>query len=157
MAELKNGKMPISSKGEQDELASYRDGINIGGSTLDVDPVLKAYLDKKGFVFRWINAKRYKEDGGFNKNGWRALRMESIPEEVRTSVGLTFGTSAEGYLTRNDLVLGIRTVEKNAQHKQLLKQRADLANGDTKFTEKKHALKEALGNAGVVHTGYEDE
>lgn len=155
--ELKNGKMPISSKGEIDELASYRDGVNLGASVLDVDPVLGAYLKKKGFTFRWVNAKKYKNDGGFNANGWRALKMESIPSEVRTAVGLTFGTSAEGYLTRNDLVLAIRTEEKHAQHKALLKQRADLANGDSKFTEKKEALKEALGRVGTVQTGYDDE
>lgn len=157
MSNEKNGKMPISAKGEQDELASYRDGTTLNGSVLDVDPVLKSYLDSKGFVCRWINASKYKAAGGFDKNGWRALRMESIPEKIRDAVGLTFGTSSDGFLTRNDLVLGIRTVEKNEQHKQILKNKADLANGDAKFTEKKNQLKEALGRTGVVHTGYDDD
>lgn len=154
---MSNGKLPISAKGEQDELASYRDGITLGASVLEVDPVLKNYLDKKGFVHRWINAKKYKADGGFNANGWRALRMESIPQDIKSAIGLVFGTSSEGYLTRNDLVLAIRTTEKAEQHRSILKQKADIANGDAKFAENKAALKEALGRAGTVQTGYDDE
>lgn len=157
MSNEKNGKMPISAKGELDELASYRDGVNIGGSILDIDPVLKNYLESKGFACRWINASQYKKDGGFNKNGWRALRTESVPEKIRDAVGLTFGTSSEGFLTRNDLVLGIRTIEKHEAHRSQLKQRADILNGDSKFTDRKNQLKEALGRVGTVQTGYDDE
>jgi hypothetical protein len=156
MSNEKNGKMPISSKGEMDTLASYRDGSNINGSILDVDPVLKSFLEKEGFACRWLNATRYKSDGGFNKNGWRALRMDSVPEKIRDSVGLTFGTSGDGFLTRNDLVLGIRTIEKHEAHKKQLKSRAESLTGDSKFDERKEQLKDALGRAGSVQTGYED-
>jgi hypothetical protein len=155
--QLKNGKLPISAKSELDELAAYRDGAAQSDSVLDVDPILKNYLTDKGFTCRWINASKYKIAGGFNKNDWKALRMESLPAKIQASIGSVFGTSAEGFLVRNDLVLGIRTVERHEQHRAKLKRSADLLNGEANFADKKEKLKEALGRTGVVHTGYDDE
>lgn len=153
---MKNGKMPISAKQEMDELSAYRDGLVLEGSVLDVDPALKKWLDDKGFTCRWLNGSKYTKAGGFSANGWRALRIKDVPEQIRSAGSFSFGESPEGYLVRNDLVLGIRTAEVNAAHKARLQERADRISGKDTLKKQASRLRETLGDKAVIDDKYDE-
>lgn len=154
--ESKNGKQHISAKGEADSLSAYRDAVTVGESLLDIDPVFKNWLKDNGFTARWLNAKDYTTAGGFNKSGWRALRMSDVPERIKSSFNFAFGQSPEGFMVRNDLILGIKTIEANETHRAKLKNRADRLAGSSKTKEQGERIREVLGSKAVIDTDYED-
>lgn len=153
---LKNGKMPVSAKNELDELSAYRENVLVEGSQLDVDPALRSWIENQGFTIRWVNAVKHKQAGGYNANGWKALRMKDVPESIRQSVGFSFGESPEGFLVRNDLILGIRTNEANAAHKQRLQERADNQAGKATLRKQANRLRETLGQDAKIDDSYDE-
>lgn len=147
--QMKNGKLPISSKREIDEIGAFEEQ-----SILDVDKSIKNYLEGQGNTVRWINAIKFKASGGFNSKGWQPVRIEDIPKEVIHGTGAAYGSSADGFLLRNDMMLAKRSKEATDRHEKQLKMRADLASGKTK--QNANAIREGLGKYGKVIEGYDE-
>lgn len=120
----------------------------------DVDPSIKKHLEGAGKVVRWINATKFKAAGGFNKGGWQPVRVSDLPKEVIEGTGVAYGSTAEGFLVRNDMMLAQRSKELAARHENSLRQSADRAARKTKGNAQ--AIKESLGGYGRVIEGYEE-
>ncbi len=147
--QVKSGKIPLSSKkNEASDLFIEEESI------LSLDPEIKREIESQGLAFRWINAGKYRAGGNFHKSGWRAYRRKA--GETQGSLDFNYGTSPEGYIIRNDLLLAVKPVEAHERKLAQVRQKAEMMAG----VEKRRAaeLKEHMKAAGLgtkVFEGYE--
>ena len=151
MNKSKGGKLPMSQKkNEVSDLFIEDDSI------LALDPEIAREIESKGFAFRWINAGKYRAGGNFHKSGWRAYRRETKKDESPGSLDFNYGTSPEGYIIRNDLLLAVKPKEAHERKLARVRQKAEMMAG----VEKRRAseLREHMKNNGLgtkVFEGYE--
>lgn len=119
---------------------------------LMIDPVIKAEIEAKGLVCRWINAHKLKENYGFDARRWVPYKPESKGDSA-------FGfQDSEGYVRRGDLVLGVRSKEINAAHKAKI----DRKNKTLSAVQNKQAadeLRMRMKDAGIkakIYDGYDE-
>lgn len=143
----KGGKTPLSQK--QDS-SSFED---MDYSILNIDAELKAELDGKGLVARWLNTKKYMADGNFHKSGWRAYKSDRKGEVG--SLDFNYGVNPDGYLIRGDLVLGVKKKEDQERWASRIRAKTARQMGKNRAEE----LRETLDKGGLkaeIHDGYED-
>lgn len=114
---VSKGKAPISQK----KLGSvdgdfWFDPAN--GDLTSIPSSVKTQLRDEGYACRLINSKKYQEDRGFHKSGWRVYKFERGQEIGQGSLDFGFGVDAEGYLRRGDLVLAVMPLEMHESHRQ---------------------------------------
>jgi hypothetical protein len=147
----KGGRTPIAAKIENSDFSHDEFDYSI----MRLDPEIIAHLEEKGLSFRWINATKYKNDGGFHKSGWRAYRL---PDDVGSgSLDFSFGRSPEGYLIRNDLMLAVKPKELQERWKKHLASK--VAAQDVSGKSRADELREMSRKAGVKTTvteGYDE-
>jgi hypothetical protein len=122
------------------------------GSILELPVELKAELDKKGLVARWINATEMQRQYGFNKSGWRPYKPD-----MKLSITNGMLGDAEGYIRRGDLVLATKTKDEHTLHKKKLEFKASIYKGYNK--QKAEELRSFMRGAGVktkVVEGYDE-
>lgn len=120
---------------------------------LAIDPLIKAEIEGKGLVFRWINAHKLKENFGFDSRRW-------IPYKPEVKGDTAYGfQDSEGYVRRGDLLLGVRSKEINAAHRAKI----DRKNKGLAATQSKQAadeLRSRLKDAGIkgakIYDGYDE-
>lgn len=146
----KQGKKHVSARNDVSDMGiDYKEA-----SILDLDPAIQRFLDGKNLAARWINGTKYTKAGGFNKDGWQPLKVADIPKEALQTMSLGFGTSGDGYLVRNDLLLAVRPKERQEAHKQMLARRANAQAGREQANAA--ALREHIGRTGKVFEGYDE-
>ena len=119
---------------------------------LIIDPKIRAEIEAKGLVCRWINGHKFKDNYGFDARRW-------VPYKTETGMGEAFGgKDSEGYIRRGDLILAVRTKEMNAAHKAKI----DRKNKTLAAAQNKQAadeLRQRMKDAGVkgvkILEGYE--
>lgn len=156
---IKNGKVPLSRKPIPSSVI-YED---IFDNALAVDPQLIKTIEEKGYVHRFINAKRYADMGGAHQARWRPVSMKQLKEwgyDTLSLMEFKEGNDPDGYIRRAELVLAIRPKDLNERHKAYLKQEAEKAK--VKNLSKTHAgeARKAFGGRGSgiqVHEGYQHD
>lgn len=156
---IQGGKRPVSQRTRPSTI--NHDDVFM--NTLGLDPELTKLLAEKGFAYRFINYKRYVDMGGVHEAHWVPLtrsQLEKMGYGKISTQDFIYGSSADGYIRRGDLVLAIRTNDLNQRHVAYLKQEADARSG--RKIQKAHAnelrdLVKSSGLGGNVHEGYEDE
>jgi len=146
---MKNGKLPASSRALIDDLTLFAEQ-----SAFDVDPAIKKDLEAKGKTLRWINATEFTKSGGFNGKGWSPVRVADIESKVLAGSSMGYGSTAEGFIIRKDMMLAQRPKETTDKHERLLSARARLASGKSK--QNADQIRDGLGKYGNVIEGYEE-
>lgn len=149
----RGGRVPLSSKSA---VSSDFTHDELDFNLLRLDPELKAELDEKGFVARWINAKKYLSGGNYHQSGWRAYRKQ-VSNEDRGALDFNYGVSPEGYIIRNDLILAVKPAEHQEKWKAHLRRKADIQSGVN--NSRASELREAAAERGVkakIYEGYEE-
>ena len=97
------GKVALSTKPTTSTDLSWEEGYD---DFLKIDPSLKAELDAKGFGFKFIRSKKFTDDGGFNKQGYKPYKRDRVDKKDGSL--FEFGTDPEGYTRRGDLILAVK-------------------------------------------------
>lgn len=151
---IKNGKKPLNSKPTRPLTED-----SVFGSPLDIPESIKQELEAKGLSARWIDAQDLYKSGGYHKRGWQAYVRKIDTSATMDSSEFRLGRDPEGVIRRGSLILGVRSKEQSAQHRELLRQKnARLAQGVQK--EEAQKLQQFARQADLnakVHTGYDDE
>lgn len=114
---------------------------------LEIPADLSKEMDGKGLEGRWINLKRFTEEG-FHKRGWVPFK----PEKVSETNGFFYGNNPDGFIRRAELVLACRPKELGDQHRADLKQKADRLKSSVDV-EYRRSMKES----GLKTKLYEDQ
>lgn len=150
----KNGRQPISKRPRRNSFVAADD---VFGNPLTLDDNLKKELADQGLAYRFVDAKRLYEMGGYHDKGWIPYKRTS---KASDSIGLgefKFGSDPEGIIRRGSLILAVKTAEQVAKHRAFLRVRAD--RGADFNHEKAEELKKFARDKGLgaeVYEGYED-
>src|ERR1044072_9401350 len=79
----------------------YQFGMN--RDLLSLDPTLQMMINDAGLDRRFMNAPKFRRNGGRHNNYRRALNVADIGRQA-----VDFGSTPEGTIVRDDLVLGLR-------------------------------------------------
>lgn len=152
---IKNGKLPLSQKRNQVSINAE----DIFDNALAVDPALVDLLKEKGYVCRYINAKRYSDMGGSHPSRWKPVPVSKLKEwgYATISVSPDFGSDADGYIRRAELVLAIRSIDLNEKHKAYLAQEADRARVKNLMDKQRREAKSTYSSIGQFHSGYQHD
>jgi len=137
------------------EAVFSNDSFNPFTSTLDIPEPIKAYGEKKGLEFHWLDSKKVYDTQGYHPRGWKVFQL---PEEIQLpSDTLKFGRDPEGVVRRGTVLLGYKSKEDYKKHRDWLDQRAATVAGrdDQRAEELKEKARRANLDA-VVHEGYEE-
>lgn len=151
-AASKSGEVPFSQRLAPTPPAEQTgvDSFQFYGNKLEIPKALSEEIKKKGYVYRFINIKKFKEDGGVHRSYWRPY----VPE-ITTVQDDVYGRSPEGYVTRGDCVLAVRSLAQNTSHKEYL-HRKNLAYRSYNKTAKEELQKMLDGSGLTVQAGYDD-
>lgn len=148
----KGGKLPLSKRSAVEQANIDREELDM--SVLKVDSALLAKLDSEGLVCRWINASKYKNGGNFHKSGWRPYKVNESAKE-KGSYDFSYGSSPEGYLIRNDLILAVKSKDESERWRSHLKKKAQNMSGKNDDASASFKEKAKSGGAKVLE-GYEE-
>lgn len=153
MAEIRNGKKPLSTKAPMPTIGLE----DIFGNTLGIDPELAKEIKAQGLAMRFISGKKLAEMGGYHPFGWKPYKREGA--KIDTTHSFLQGNAPDGLIHRGDCILAVRPIELNNKHKDYLKQEAKRVAAAA--TSKAHAakLRELSRESGinaVVEDTYED-
>lgn len=141
---------------ELDSLNVYQYDDNGDDSIFKVPPEIEAEGKTKGFVFRWINAAKYRGSSNFHARGWQAYRRET--GAVKSAAEFAGGTSPEGYIIRDDMILAFKPDEVHEKYRQKVKMRTDaLAGKDDKRGDLIRDIAKEHGVDAAVFDTYEDK
>lgn len=120
MSKIKNGKLPMSAKPIQRPLSA---DDAFGGSTQSLPADVKADMEKRKLVPRWLNAQEVAKNQGYHPKGWQIYKR---PEGM--SVDYQFGSDPTGVVRRGDCILGFKPATgegaSHEKHLAFLRQRA---------------------------------
>jgi len=105
---------------------------DVFGNLLKISDKLKAQLKSLGYDIRFISKKDLDEAGGYHKRGWKVLKRSDFKdEEGRDIIDLEqylWGTSPEGIIQRNEMVLAIRPLTMSKKHREIIDERTQRQN-----------------------------
>jgi hypothetical protein len=146
------GKKPLSSKPKGP--TNYAQTPNFFKNKLNIPEDVATELASKQLEGRWINYKKYVDDGNSHDKGWAVYRA---PKRETTDT-LVFGTSPDGIIRRGDSVLACRPLSQGNEHRAWLQYRAKAqASGFRKSAaeELRQMARDASVDAEIVE-GYEE-
>jgi len=115
---------------------------------LRVPTAILEELERKGMDHRWINYSDYIKNGYFHKSHWEPYKPAGNVDDKQ------FGKDVNGYIRRGDLILGIRSKEVTAAHKEFLANKNRIYKNYAKTAANK--LRSDLRGKGKVYEGYDD-
>lgn len=137
-----NGKKPVSEKPQSTlKYSTYQ------ANALDIPPGIQEELKSKNLEGRWINYKRYTDDGFFHKEGWIPYK----PDKQDVSNGLHYGNNVDGIIRRREMVLASRPSDVCESHREYLKEKTRRQNG-----RHKSALSKEARDSGFNTSVFED-
>jgi hypothetical protein len=89
--------------------ASKVHASNPYANALELDPALEKEILDQGLVPRWINKKKFEQDG-FHKAGWRPYKRQK--QAAPGSIEAVFGNGLDGYVIRKDSILAVLPEEQ---------------------------------------------
>ncbi len=150
--------VPIDKKGKPKQTTTIT-GKNYDEFFQNRLVVPKAILDEMeshNLDHRWIDIKRYQEEGNFHRTHWKPYKVsDATTKKVELD---PFGSDNSGYLRRGSLVLAARHKDITAVHKDFIHKRNLRQSAFSK--EKAEELRSLFKAAGVktkVVEGYDDD
>lgn len=123
---------------------------------LEVPSAISEYLTSQGLAFRWINATKFRDKGGYHKNHWTPVKLDYVKLGMSD---IHFGRDPSGLFRRGDMILATRPGEVHAQHKASLRMRAARlkASASKQGQDEMKQLANQLGGNSRVFSGYDEE
>lgn len=112
------GKKSIAEKPKSKSLKELFRPRNL----LDIPEEIKAELEQKGLVARWVDSKQMADGGNVHKNHWQVYRRDAAKV---SSEAQAFGLPPDGTVRRGTLVLAVRPKEIQEAHREALQEKAD--------------------------------
>ena len=138
------GKIPLASKPATSTDLVWSEGYD---DFFKIDAALKAELDAQGFGYKFIRSKKYTDDGGYHKLGYKPYKRQKI--EQKDGSLFEYGVDPEGYTRRGDLVLAVKPKTLIARDKAKIQARTDAYSNISQRNEAdKENLKRAVSDAG---------
>lgn len=125
-----------------------------GDDAFSIDPALRAELESKGLAHRWINARKFKDNYGYDARRWVPYKRESKMPGGYESFGYA---DPEGFIRRGDLILAAQPIAIAEARKAKIAARTAALAGHNKqaAADLKKTMKEAGLNA-KVHEGFDE-
>ena len=117
-----------------------------------IDPLLKKELHEKKLEYRWINAKKWKDNYGFDPRMWTPYKRESKMTPGYEAYGMT---DSEGYTRRGDLILAAQAEHIAAKRKERIANK----NKNLSLDHQKQVaeeLRRGLKGQGKIIEGYDE-
>lgn len=139
-------KQNIASKNEYHEILGNQPSLT------DIPSNCKKELEEKGLEARWLDIVELKKNQGFHKRGWQPYKFDCMSGAKNNPFASNDG-QFDGYLLRNQMVLGIKTKEEAKKRKDYVRMKTQLQSNPVEM--QKASLKEFIGDKGKV-SGVED-
>jgi hypothetical protein len=123
---MKDGKISVSDREKYREMSVSQGGL------LSVPEVLAKAFVENGLVSKWVSKRKISDGGGTHPRGW--IPYEITPEQKKELPKLSLGNVVKDFLERGDMILAVKPVEFNAEHKRYLQDKTD-RQLDAKFQE----------------------
>ncbi len=150
--ENSKSKKGLASKSTKSLVSSDMGGDNESASLFKLSSAIKKELSAQGLVWRFIFVKKYIDNHGFHRSGWKPHQFAK-PAEDRGKFDFGDGIDSEGYLRRGDQILAVKTKEAQAIHRAKIQRR-----NDAHKQYNKQAAQNLRTSADVkVFEGYEDQ
>lgn len=117
MSQIKNGAKPLSSKPSP---APLRDE-DFFNNRVSIPEDVKADMEARGLIPRWLNAKDVAANNGYHKNQWLVYRR---PKDMVANDDLSFGQDPDRVVRRGEMILGYKTIEEVKRHRDYLAKKA---------------------------------
>lgn len=150
MSKTINGKKPLSSKPKSVKVVQEPDFFS---NRMSISSELREELDKKGLDYRFIDYKKYVENGNVHNRGWTVYRREGKAD----TQGFLVGNSPDGIIRVGSTVLATRPLNYSEKHRQYLAERAAQYRGfqktkaeEMRATAREHSLD------GIVDSTFDD-
>ena len=139
----------------EDKEAGLSSGLDVAFDETDqlsIDPALKQELKNANMSYRWINAKKWKDNYGFDPRMWAPYKRQSKMPPGYEAFGMV---DSEGYTRRGDLILAAQTnaVAQKRKDKIASKNKALAGDQNKKAAQ---SLRESLQGKARVIEGYEE-
>lgn len=119
-----------------------------------LSPAIKQEIESQGMVYRWINAKIFQDNHGFDRRQWQPFKSK-----LASSSGSLGNSDSEGYIRRGDLILAVQSLETATRRRAILDRRKQALNSAVQNKEAARELKRTLSDAGIkakVLEGYDE-
>lgn len=145
----KQGRVTLQDKEAASEasVANFDETDNFA-----IDPLLRRELKEKGLAHRWINAKKWKDNYGYDPRMWTPFKRESKMTPGYEAYGIT---DSEGYTRRGDLILAAQSESIAARRREKIASK----NKNMQRDQQKMAadqLRSGLKGQGKVIEGYDE-
>lgn len=135
------------------ELAELQDNSDL----FAIPSELQSELEEGGFVWRFVNARKYAENYGQHRSGWRVYKRDlSKLKKGQGALDFVHGCDPEGYVRRLDMVLAVKSKEEGDKHRR---KKQLLTALQTDVTEMQaNAMEETIKKSGInakVSKGYD--
>jgi hypothetical protein len=99
---MKNGKdiKPTETQLRDPDWDSFDADGSLDLNILSLPAQFKERLKAQGLDWRFLNASKFRENGGMHRGLWKPYKVTAEDNMI--------GVNAEGFLQRQDLILGVR-------------------------------------------------
>jgi hypothetical protein len=119
---------------------------------------LKKSLRTQNLGYRFIDAKRYYENGGYHPKGWAAYRVKTSPSATMDTQSFGLGRDPEGVFRRGTTILAVKPMEQVEEHRRILRERSNRASKGVN-KQKADELRQMARDADLdahIQEGYEE-
>jgi hypothetical protein len=149
---ISNGRKSLSSKPRGAPAVSGPPDFM--ANKLSVPKHIAEAITASGNEFRWINYKKFVNDGAIHENGWIPYKADKA--QLDSASSLMFGSNPDGIIRRGDCLLAIRSKDFCDQHRAWIKQKtADQSNIQEDKANEFRAR--AKGTGITVDEGFEED
>lgn len=144
---MSNAKRPLSSKKTPTHLKEpdfFQDRFSLSEE-------VKKEIEAQNLEYRFIDYKKYVNEGGVHRFGWTVYRVKNQPKE-----SFLIGQNPDGIIRRGSTVLATRPKSYGDKHRDYLEQKNRIYKG---FKAQKAAeLRDKARNSGaVIDESYDDD
>lgn len=100
------------------DLARELAELQAGEDLFLLSPEVQAELEEQGLVGRFINAKKFQQNYGYHKSGWRLYKRDMSKNKKQGSMDFVHGSDPEGYIRRADLILAVKSKEEGEKQRR---------------------------------------
>lgn len=146
---MKTGKPTLQDKELSTELAisNFDESDHFA-----IDPLLKQELDEKNMAYRWINAKKWQDNYGYDARMWSPYKRDSKMTPGFEAFGIV---DPNGYTRRGDLILAAQPQAVAARRREKIANKNKRLVGDHERAAAEQ-LRAGLRGKAKVTSGYDE-
>ena len=151
--QIQGGRKPLSQKPRTTPKYNINDVFR---DRFSLDDDLKKEIGSKGLEYRWINYKKYVENGNYHEWGWAVYKREKAAD----TASFLLGNTPDGIIRRGDSVLAVRAKDICEKHRAHIRNKTEILSNRNFARQKASELRQMARESNMditVHEGYEHE